>query len=126
MQILQKVIVKQVLTEKMKQALLSSYEEKQNQLEKEYRQLQFEQKKAERQRKNQSTKTYHFYEKEMEKREEMIKNVEFQRSQLELLPLGSELKEKEAQSIVDIRVGDRWEGTEKTVIVKDGIVIEIR
>ncbi|KKB39317.1 YlqD family protein [Bacillus thermotolerans] len=126
MQILQKVIVKQVLTEKMKQALLSSYEEKQNQLEKEYRQLQFEQKKAERQWKNQSAKTYHFYEKEMEKREEMIKNVEFQRSQLELLPLGSELKEKEAQSIVDIRVGDRWEGTEKTVIVKDGIVIEIR
>ncbi|MFK2824972.1 YlqD family protein [Bacillus sp. B190/17] len=126
MQILRTVIVKQILTETMKQSLFSSYQDKKRQLEKEYEQLRFELKKAERLQQNSRQQTVSFYEKEMKQRLQKIKNVDFQQSQLELLPLGSELKEKELQTLVDINVGDQWEEAEKTIVIKDGIVIEIR
>ncbi|KAB7708299.1 hypothetical protein F9802_04780 [Bacillus aerolatus] len=126
MQILQTVIVKQILTEAMKQSMLSSYQDKKAQLEKEYEQLRFELKKAERLHKSGRKQTARFYEREMEQRREKIKNIEFQQSQLELLPLGSELKAKELQALVEVNVGDHWEEAEKTIVVKDGIIIEIR
>lgn len=62
----------------------------------------------------------------MKQRQQKIENINFQQSQLELLPLGSELKEKEMQTLVDVKIGDRWEETEKTIVIKDGIVVEIR
>jgi hypothetical protein len=45
-----------------------------------------------------------------------------------MLPLGSELKDKEVEAIVDINVGDKWDEhiNESTIIVKDGIIAEIR
>jgi hypothetical protein len=44
------------------------------------------------------------------------------------LPLGSEIKEKEVQALVDVNVGDSWDQItkEQMIIVKDGIIIEIR
>ncbi|HEY9576073.1 MAG TPA: YlqD family protein [Pseudobacillus sp.] len=126
MQILQTVVVKQILTETLKQSLLSSYQDKKSQLEKEYEQLRFELKKTERQQKGSRQQKASFFQKEMEQRRQKIENVNFQQSQLEILPLGSELKEKELQALIDVRIGDRWEETEKTIVIKDGIVVEIR
>lgn len=45
-----------------------------------------------------------------------------------MLPLGSELKEREVEALVEVNVGDRWEEVTKTraIIIEDGVVKEIR
>ncbi|HEY4554211.1 MAG TPA: YlqD family protein [Bacillaceae bacterium] len=128
MKILQTVSVKQILTEKSKEELLKKYEQNKLQLKKECDQLQFELKKLERTRKYAAAGLKAQFDKEMELRREKIKLVDFQIQQLGMLPYGSELADQDVQAIVDIEVGDNWEEIMKgkTVIVKDGIVAEIR
>ena len=128
MKILQKVVVTQVLTELSKNALLEKYKSKRLQLQKESEQLRFELKKLEKTRNMHPTTLKSHFEKEINHRLEKIKLVEFQMEQLEILPVGSELKEREVQSLVDVQVGANWEELmkTKTIVVKDGIVSEIR
>lgn len=128
MKILQKVIVKQILTEKSKEALLKKYEEELHQLQKECDQLRFELKRMEKTKKYPLQNLQRHFEREMGHRKEKMKLIEFQMEQLHMLPLGSELKEKEVEGIVEVKVGDSWDQivTKKTIIVKDGIVTEIR
>jgi ribosomal protein L3 len=127
-QIIQTVVVKQILTEKSKQKLLENYFAGKLQMQKEYEQLQFELKKLDRTNKFQSSTLKMHFEKELQKRQEKEKLLEFQIEQLHMLPLGSELKEKEVQALVDIKVGDVWDEKMKpsTIIIKDGIISEIR
>lgn len=128
MKVLQTIIVKQVLTEKSKAQLLHRYDSQSQQLKKECDQLKFEMKKLDRTKKFQTANLQKHFQKEIQTRKEKIKLLEFQTEQLHMLPIGAELKEKEIQGIVDVRVGDSWEDieTSKTIIVKDGIVTEIR
>lgn len=128
MNILQTVVVKQVLTEKSKQELYQKYHNKKIQLQKECDQLNFEQKKLEKSKKFQVSSLTKHFEKEIHTRQEKIKLLEFQLEQLHMLPLGSELKDKEVQAIIDIKEGDCWEDVMvgRTIIIKDGIVAEIR
>jgi hypothetical protein len=128
MEIIQKVVVKQVLTEKSKELLIQKYSEKIEQLEKECAQLQFEQKKVEKEKKFSLAQVRAYFGKEIDKRREKIKQYEFQLQQLDLLPLGSEIKEQELETIVTVEIGDRWDEVAKgkTIVVKDGIIIDIR
>lgn len=128
MNILQTVVVKQVLTETSKQILLSKFELEKSQLQKETEQLRFEMRKLEKAKKMTVNSFKNRFENEIHTRLEKIKLLDFKIEQLHMLPLGSELKEKECQAIVEVNVGDAWEGiqTEKTIIIKDGIVDEIR
>ncbi|GIN70497.1 hypothetical protein J14TS2_09720 [Bacillus sp. J14TS2] len=128
MKILQKVNVKQVLTEQSKDQLLKKYERNKQQLEKECDQLFFEMKKLERNRKYPAGGLKTQFDKEIDLRKEKIKMIEFQIEQVEILPLGSELQDQEVSAMVDISVGDHWEETVsgKTIIIKDGIITEIR
>jgi hypothetical protein len=128
MKILQTVVVKQVLTEKSKKELLSKFEASLFQLQKECDQLLFEQKKQEKNNKFPLINVRNHFETEIKKRNEKIKLLSFQIEQLKLLPLASELKEKEIQAIVDVQIGDKWEdnGIQTEIIIKDGIVQEIR
>lgn len=128
MKILQTVVVKQVLTDKSKQVLLEKYEANKLQLYKESEQLRFELKKLEKTKKFQQTQLTKHFDKEIQMRQEKIKLLDFQIEQLDLLPLGSELKESEVQSLVDIKEGDNWNEltAKRTIIIKDGIVDEIR
>lgn len=128
MQIIQTVVVKQILTESSKQKLSEKYQGKMLQLKKECDQLHFELKRLEK------TKTFspealkkHF-QKEIQIRKEKIKLLEFQMEQLHILPLGSEIKEKEVQALKEINVGDAWEEFlgQPCIIIKDGIIKEIR
>jgi poly-D-alanine transfer protein DltD len=127
MQIIQTVVVKQILTEKSRQKLFVQYNTRRLQLQKECDQLQFELKRLEK------TKTFspgalkkHF-EKEIQMRHEKEKLLEFQIEQLHMLPIGSELKEKEVQALVEVKIGDTWEERmgQPTIIIKDGIVEDI-
>ncbi|MBU5211038.1 MULTISPECIES: YlqD family protein [Heyndrickxia] len=128
MQLLQTVTVKQVLTEQSKKELHQSYYQKKMMLQKECDQLRFELKKLDRTKKFPSASLKSHFEKEINGRKEKIKLIDFQIEQLNLLPLGSEIKEKEVQALVDVNVGDSWDQItkEQMIIVKDGIIIEIR
>jgi hypothetical protein len=127
-QILQTVIVKQILTETSKNNLLEKYHKKQADLQKECDQLRFERKKMEKIKRDQQASIFHRFEKEISARQEKIKLLDFQQEQLHMLPLGSEIKEKEFQSLVEVHVGDNWAelSREKTIVIKDDIVVEIR
>ncbi|WP_409305396.1 YlqD family protein [Peribacillus sp. SCS-155] len=128
MKILQNVIVSQVLTESSKNQLLDRYKTRRAQLQKEGDQLRFELRKLEKTKKFQPASLRTHFEKEINSRKEKIKLLEFQIEQLEILPIGSELKEREVQSIVDVEVGANWDELiqTKTIVIKDGIVSEIR
>ena len=128
MKIIQTVTVKQILTEKSREKLSAKYNQQKQQLQKECDQLLFEMKKLERTRKFSAAGLKAQFDKEIEVRKEKIKLIDFQIEQLGMLPYGSELKDQDVMALVDIEIGDNWEAimTGKTVIIKDGIVTEIR
>jgi hypothetical protein len=128
MKILQTVVVKQILTEKSRQNLLEQYHSRILQLKKEIEQLRFEWKKLEKSKKFQPEILKKHFEKEMNLRQEKERLLEFQISQLHMLPLESELKEKEVQALVEVNIGDAWDTIEsgKAIIIRDGIVEDIR
>lgn len=128
MKILQTVVVKQILTETSKQKLLEKYFARRLQLQKEVDQLQFELKRLEKTKKFQPSSLKNHFEKEMQMRKEKDKLLEFQIEQLHMLPIGSELKEKEVKALVDVQVGDHWDEHtgQLSIIIKDGIIEEIR
>lgn len=128
MKIIQTVTVKQILTENSREKLLSTFAQQKQQLQKECDQLLFEMKKLERTRKYPTSSLKSQFDKEIDLRKEKTKLIDFQIEQVQMLPYGSELKEKDIQALVDIEVGDDWNEVTKgkTVIVKDGIITEIR
>lgn len=128
MKIIQTVEVKQILTENSKAKLIGSLQMNKDQLLKECNQLTFELKKMEKLKKFDPIKIKQYFTNEMSLRQEKVKQLEFQIEQIHMLPLGSEIKEKEVQSIIDINVGDNWDETTtaRTIVIKEGIVEEIR
>jgi hypothetical protein len=126
--IIQTVEVKQILTDNSKTKLIDSLQTNKDQLLKECEQLKFELKKMEKLKKFDSAKINLYFTNEMNLRQEKIKQFEFQIEQIHMLSIGSEIKEKEVQSIIEINVGDNWDEvtTARTIIIKEGIVEEIR
>ncbi|KZZ83154.1 MULTISPECIES: YlqD family protein [Bacillaceae] len=126
MKIMQTVSVMQVLTENSRNKLQDGFNSNREQLLRECDQLYFQLKKLEKT--NISNEMRQQYKKEIEKRKDKIKMVDFQIDQLNTLPLGSELKEKEVQAIVELEVGNSWTSsiTERSIIITDGIITEIR
>jgi hypothetical protein len=128
LKILQSVVVKQVLTEKSKKELLNKFNSNITQLQKECNQLLFEQKKLEKTSNIPKLNIRNHFATEIQKRQEKMKLTTFQIEQLSTLQLGSEIKEKEVQAIVDVQIGDHWDSvvTQSEIIIKDGVVQEIR
>jgi len=128
MQIIQTVVVKQILTENSKQQLFDQYQGRKRQLQKECDQLQFEFKRIEKTKVHSSALLKKHFEKELESRREKIKLLDFQMEQLHILPIGSELKEKEVKALIDVKVGDLWDDSkvQPAILIEDGIVKEIR
>ncbi|CAM3700477.1 YlqD family protein [Mesobacillus zeae] len=128
MKVLQTIVVKQVLTDFSKQKLLDQYQERKLQLQKECDQLKFEMKRLEKSKKFPPESLKRHFDNEIRIHMEKIKLLDFQIEQLHILPLGSELRETELQAVVEVSEGDDWEEflTGKTIVVKDGVVAEIR
>jgi len=128
MKLIQTVEVRQVVTERSKQMLTAVFTARKQQLERECDQLRFEQKKMEKNGKYSPALVKQYFAKEIDERIEKIKLLEFQLEQLHMLPLGSELKEREVEALVEVNVGDGWEEVTKAraIIVEDGVVKEIR
>jgi hypothetical protein len=128
MKIIQTIEVKQILTEQSKAKLLEKFEVGKQKLQRECEQLRFELKRLEKTKKHSPALLKQHFEKEINSRLEKMKLFDFQIEQLHILPLGSEIKEREVQALVDVNVGDRWEEViiPKAIIIEDGIVKEIR
>ena len=128
MRIIQTIEVKQILTEDSKEMLLERFEARKRNLQQECDQLRFELKRLEKTRQHSPILLKQHFEKEINSRLEKIKLLDFQIEQLNILPLGSELKEREVQALVEVKVGDRWDDiiSPRAIIVENGIVREIR
>ncbi len=125
MKILQTVTIKQVLTEKSKQDLYEKFSLQKLQLQKECEQLRFERKRMESNKKLLSSQVQ-IYENEISSRKDLMENLDFKIEQLHMLPLGSEIKQREIQAVIDVEIGDQWDALEKTIVVKEGKVVDIR
>lgn len=126
MKIIRRIPIKQVLTEESKMTLSHTLQNEIEQLEKECQQLLFEHKRFERMKKGHSERVESSFLKEIEKRKNRIKAIQFQLQQLEIIPLGTEIKETEVEAVVDIEVGNRWNEVVKEIVIENGIVKEIR
>lgn len=126
--VVQKVIVKQVLTEQSKEKLRNKFILEQKGLQNEIEQLRFQLKKIENMKKPSAASLEKQFKKEQKTRLEKLRIIDFQLEQLNLLPIGSELEETKLDAIVEVKEGDSWEEFKslQTILVKDGIVIEIR
>lgn len=127
MKIIKTAVVKQVLTGNSKEKLFQSFQSEQSQLQKECEQLRFEMRRSEKSRNVDKGLLLQKFTNEIERRQEKYIVLQNKIEQLEVLPLGSELYEKEVQTIADVDVGDQWEPEiGSTIVIKDGKVVEIR
>lgn len=128
----QPVTVKVVLTETTKRDIVRNIQNAIGQVQMELDQLDFQVKRAleeaakqgpqaleamkERAQEEENTRT--------QKREEMMQQL----SQIQQTEIGAELAQGQVETMVEVRVGDSWghvlQGQE--IIIKDGIVVEIR
>lgn len=128
MEFIHKVPVKQILTENSKEKLTDQFIARKNQLEQECQQLQFEKRKLLNKKGMSETEVKRRFEQEIARRQEKIRMSDYQLDQLDILPLGSEITEGEVDVLVEVEVGANWEEliNKKAIIVKDGIVIQIK
>lgn len=127
MQIIKRIVVKQVLTEKSKQALQITFKKDLAQLELECQQLLFEKRKLINKLADSKHRIEERFEKEIKRRQDKKVVIEFKIEQLELLELNSEIIEKEVEALVEIEIGSNWEAISKqqSIIIKDGVVIRM-
>ncbi|WP_240375280.1 YlqD family protein [Bacillus piscicola] len=127
MRIIKKVTVKHVLTESFKVKMIEDFNEEERRLERETEQLRFQMQKQLKSvdTSRQKTDVKNRFGKELERRKEQMKQVTFQRSQLDQLPEGSKITAGYVDAVEEIKVGDAWPQEEQEIIVKDGIIISI-
>ncbi|UCZ51747.1 YlqD family protein [Bacillus shivajii] len=131
MEIIKKVVVKQILTDGSKKRLTEQFLSKQYQLNKEIQQLEFVLHKKQKEHKNNpkyQASLKESFNREVAKRKERLRQIELKLGQLESLDLGAEVREGVIQMIEQVEEGDNWEeimkGTE--IVIKDGVVHELR
>ncbi|RWZ60516.1 hypothetical protein EQV77_04265 [Halobacillus fulvus] len=127
MQIIQKVPVKQILTEASRKELKQRFEQRCRQLDQECRQLQFEQKKLERKPELSKQEVERRFSKEISQRRDRIRWIEHQLKQLDILPDGSELETDEVEALITVEEGDLWQDIhDQKIVIQDGKVIRAR
>ncbi|GIO26128.1 YlqD family protein [Ornithinibacillus bavariensis] len=127
MNIIKKVVIKQVITENSKSALKQKFNNQKMRLEQECQQLLFEQRKLQNKKGISKQQLQSRFQQEIKKRKEKINLIVFKIEQLEMLDIGSEIVEGEVEALVEVNVGTHWnELIEQTaIVIKDDIVIRI-
>ncbi|MFD1360315.1 YlqD family protein [Lentibacillus salinarum] len=127
MQIIKKVLIKQIVTEKSKETLRNSFHDHKMRLEQECQQLRFEQRKLENKRSMSKQELSQRFHQEIKNRKEKIKLVDFKIEQLDILEIGSEITEKEVEALVEVKEGSHWSTTmgESAIVIKDDVVVRI-
>ncbi|MFZ3576582.1 YlqD family protein [Virgibacillus sp. DJP39] len=127
MEIIRKVLIKQVITDKSKEDLKRNFTDHKMRLEQECQQLLFEQRKFQNKSGVSKEEVYQRFQQEVKNRKEKMKLVDFKIEQLDTLEIGSEITEKEVEALVEVKVGSHLDHImdETAIIVKDGVVIRI-
>jgi len=127
MQIIKRVQIKQVITEKSKNILQKKFEANKVQLERECQQLLFEQRKLKNKLSSSKYEIKERFEQEINSRKDKIAILDFKMEQLGLLDIGSEIIEQEVDALVDVEVGANWEELigKQSIVIKDNIVERI-
>lgn len=127
MEIIKKVLIKQIITEKSKQKLLHDFEKQKMQLEQEFQQLKFEQRKLQSKLHLSKQEITARFQHEVKKRKEEIMLIDFKVDQLNMLEIGSEVIETTVESLVEVKEGMHWTEitNEQAIIIKDDVVIRI-
>jgi len=127
LKIIQKVLIKQVITKKSKEKLYGSFSKEVMRLEQECQQLLFEQKKVEAKTNFNKAEIKRRFQKEISGRKKKIELLEFKKEQLNLVDLGSEIVESEVEALVEVAEGMNWGDfqKEKAIVIKDEKVIRI-
>ncbi|SFK26283.1 YlqD protein [Halobacillus dabanensis] len=128
MQIIRKVPVKEILTESSRARLREKFEQRSQQLDQECRQLAFEQKKLERKPGVSKQEVERRFSKEIGRRKDQLRWLEYQRKQLDILPDESEIETDEVEALINVEEGDYWNDViqERQIVIKDGKVIRAR
>ncbi|MEN2766472.1 YlqD family protein [Ornithinibacillus xuwenensis] len=127
MNIIKKIVIKQVITETSKQKLYGKFHKHKMRLEQECQQLLFEQRKLQNKKGISKQELQERFQQEIKNRKEKMKLVEFKMNQLEMLEIGSEIVEREVEALVEVNVGTHWnEIMEQTaIVIKDDVVVRI-
>ncbi|HLR66121.1 YlqD family protein [Virgibacillus alimentarius] len=127
MQIIKKVQIKQILTEKSKAELHTKFLKSKMRLEQECQQLLFEQKKLKNKTGIPNIEIDKRFQQEVANRKEKIKLVDFKIEQLDTLELGNEIIEGEVEALVEVKEGSHWDDImgEQAIVIKDQTVIRI-
>lgn len=127
MKIISKVFVKQIVTEKSKEKLFTTFQDSKMRLEQECQQLLFEQRKLQSKKGVSKIEVENRFQKEIEKRKDKINEIGFKLEQLEVLEIGSEIIEKEVDALVEVGVGMQWDKimSDKAIIIEDDVVKRI-
>ncbi|GAA0612446.1 hypothetical protein GCM10009001_32080 [Virgibacillus siamensis] len=127
MQIIKKVLIKQIVTEKSKENLHKKFYDHKMRLEQECQQLLFEQRKLLNRSGVSKQELSQRFQQEIKNRKEKIKLAEFKIEQLDMLEIGSEITEKEVEALVEVTEGSHWEEIleETAIVIKDDIVVRI-
>lgn len=127
MNIIKKVVIKQIITENSKEILKKKFSKHQMRLEQECQQLLFEQRKLQNKKGISKQDLHDRFQQEIKNRKEKLKLLAFKIEQLEMLEIGSEIVESEVEALVEVEIGTHWnELMEQTAIVlKDGVVVRI-
>jgi len=129
MRLIRPVVVKHIVTEKKKIEIIEQFKKDLVQTKREIDQLSFQLHKAlHKNNKSDQSKISDRYHRDIRAREEKLKNISFQIEQMNQLEEGMELQEGTVESIIDVKVGDRWPSINQVaeMIIKDGIIQEIR
>ncbi len=127
MKIIQKVLIKQIITEKSKAKLEHAFEQQKMRPEQACQQLRFEKRKLQNKHHVSKQDIDQRFNQEINKRKEQISLIDFKLEQLTMLEIGHEIVEKEVEALVDVEEGVHWTNitNEKAIIIKDDVVIRI-
>ncbi|WP_087972931.1 YlqD family protein [Oceanobacillus rekensis] len=127
MNIIKKVIIKQVVTQKSKEKIYSNFENHKLRLEQECQQLLFEKRKLQNKSGVSKQDIEQRFQQEINNRKEKIKLIDFKIDQLATLEIGSEIIESEVDALVEVEVGSNWKEImeNQTIVLQDDIVIRI-
>ncbi|HLR60742.1 MAG TPA: YlqD family protein [Pseudogracilibacillus sp.] len=127
MKVIKQILIKQVITENSKIKLEKKFKQEKSDLDLECKQLIFEKKKLQKERKSATHKIEQRFQIEIDNRKRKINQIDFKLGQLYQLPLGSEILESKMDSLIEVTTGMNWEKfqNETAIIIKDDIVLRI-
>ena len=132
MKVLVPVVVKMIITDKSRAKIIDEFKASIQQLKLELEQLQFQHKKLLNAAQKKGGEAVKLVQEKISveklKREEKIDKLFVQLDQLDKLEAGKEILHSTLETEVEINVNDPWDDLNhlKEIIVKDGIIIEIR